>query len=133
MTASEDGPPRPHADSRVDPSAPPIRAFARGVDQSAVYSVELMAGILTWMGLGWLADQWLGTMPWLMVAGALVGNAAGLYLIWVRTRDLAEDGATGGTATGRREAGAPSSTAQEGGEPRASTPTAVTGRPGDHA
>ena len=47
--------------------------------------VELMAAILTWAGLGWLADRWLGTGPWLLVVGALVGNAAGIYLIWLRS------------------------------------------------
>lgn len=46
-------------------------------------SVRLLGGILTWAGIGWLADQWLGTGPWLLAAGALVGNAGGLYLMWV--------------------------------------------------
>ena len=87
MTASEPGPSGPHAESRAASPAPPLRALARGVDQSAVYSMELLAGILTWMGLGWLADRWLGTQPWLMVIGALIGYAAGLYLIWLRSGD----------------------------------------------
>lgn len=46
--------------------------------------VELIAGTLTWAGIGWLLDRWLGTGPWLLAIGALVGNAAGLYLIWLR-------------------------------------------------
>lgn len=61
-----------------------MRALARGADQASVMSVELLGGIGTWMAIGWLADRWLDTGPWLMVAGALLGNAAGLYLIWLR-------------------------------------------------
>ena len=60
------------------------RGLWTGVDQASVMGMELMAGILTLGGLGWLADRWLGTGPWLLMLGALVGNAAGLYLIWVR-------------------------------------------------
>ena len=100
MTAPEQGPSGPHTESRAASPAPPLRALARGVDQSAVYSMELLAGILTWMGLGWLADQWLGTEPWVMVAGALIGYAAGLYLIWLRSRDAMQtDDATRGQAS----------------------------------
>ena len=62
-----------------------MRALARGADQASVMSVELLAGSGPWMGIGWLADRWLETGPWLMVAGALIGNAAGLYLIWLRS------------------------------------------------
>lgn len=60
-------------------------ALWKGVDQASVMSVELIAAILTWTGIGWLVDRWLGTMPWFLVAGALIGNAAGLFLIWLRS------------------------------------------------
>ena len=30
-------------------------------------------------GLGWLLDRWLGTSPWLMVAGVVLGAVAGFY------------------------------------------------------
>jgi F0F1-type ATP synthase assembly protein I len=56
-----------------------------GVDHASVMGVELMAAILTWTGVGWLVDRWLGTAPWFLVAGGLIGNAAGLYLIWLRS------------------------------------------------
>jgi F0F1-type ATP synthase assembly protein I len=60
------------------------RGAWRGVDESNVMGVELLAATLTWAGIGWLLDRWLGTGPWLLGAGAVVGNAAGLYLIWLR-------------------------------------------------
>lgn len=63
-----------------------------GLDQASVMGLELLAGILTWAGLGWLADRWLGTTPWLFGVGAMLGFAAGLYLVWVRSgrHDAAE-------------------------------------------
>ena len=47
-------------------------------------TVELVTATLVWFGIGWLLDRLLGTMPWFMFAGALLGNWAGLYLIWLR-------------------------------------------------
>lgn len=47
--------------------------------------VELMAATLTWAAIGWLVDRWLGTEPWFLAIGALLGNAAGIYLIWLRS------------------------------------------------
>jgi ATP synthase protein I len=55
------------------------------IDQSSIMSVELIAAILTWGGIGWLVDRWLGTAPWLFGIGVLVGFAAGLYLVWHRS------------------------------------------------
>jgi F0F1-type ATP synthase assembly protein I len=55
-----------------------------GLDQSSIMGVELLSATLTWAGIGWLADRWLGTAPWFLAIGALLGNAAGIYLIWLR-------------------------------------------------
>lgn len=30
-------------------------------------------------GLGWLLDKWLGTQPWGLVVGIVLGSAAGLF------------------------------------------------------
>lgn len=48
-------------------------------------SLELLAGILVWGGVGWLVDHWLGTWPWLFAVGVFLGFGAGLYLVWLRT------------------------------------------------
>ncbi len=56
-----------------------------GLDNSSVMGAELMLAIVVWTGIGWLLDEWLGTGPVLMIVGALVGNFAGLYLIWLRS------------------------------------------------
>ena len=64
------------------------RGVLRGLDQSSVMGVELITATLTWAGIGWLVDRWLGTEPWFLAIGALVGNAAGIYLIWLRGRRM---------------------------------------------
>jgi F0F1-type ATP synthase assembly protein I len=55
-----------------------------GLDQSSIMGVELLSATLTWAAIGWLVDRWLGTAPWFLAIGALLGNAAGIYLIWLR-------------------------------------------------
>ena len=41
--------------------------------------LTLFATVITLAGLGWLADRWLGTKPWFLVGGLVLGSAAGLY------------------------------------------------------
>jgi F0F1-type ATP synthase assembly protein I len=69
--------------------AGPVRSTVResmvGLDHSSIMGAELVSAIAVWTGIGWLADRWLGTDPWLLIIGALIGNAAGLYLIWLRS------------------------------------------------
>lgn len=55
------------------------------LDQSSIMSVELIAAILTWGGIGWLIDRWLGTMPVVFALGVMVGFGTGLYLLWYRS------------------------------------------------
>jgi len=41
----------------------------------------LITGILVWGGIGWLIDSWLGTKGIAAAIGAVVGAAAGVYII----------------------------------------------------
>jgi hypothetical protein len=59
------------------------RDRARGWED---YLAEFLAAILTWAGIGWLLDRWLGTAPWLLIAGAILGNSLGIYLLWIRSK-----------------------------------------------
>ncbi len=47
---------------------------------SVAYAAGLMIffSVLSFMGLGWLLDRWLGT-GWLMVAGIILGSFVGFY------------------------------------------------------
>ena len=46
-------------------------AYAAGL--TLFFSVILLCGV------GWLFDRWLGTKPWLMVAGLVLGAIVGFY------------------------------------------------------
>jgi F0F1-type ATP synthase assembly protein I len=43
----------------------------------------LLAGLITFGGLGLLLDRWLGT-SWLVLVGLLAGAGLAFYLIWFR-------------------------------------------------
>ncbi|HEY0077166.1 MAG TPA: AtpZ/AtpI family protein [Pyrinomonadaceae bacterium] len=46
-------------------------AYAAGL--GIFFSVAAM------MGFGWVLDRWLGTSPWLMVTGIILGSIVGFY------------------------------------------------------
>jgi len=81
------------------------RALLSGLDQSSIMGVELLAGILTWSALGWLADRWLGSAPWLLGVGAMVGFAGGLYLVWLRSGRMDDRERAAASAGGRQLGG----------------------------
>ena len=42
-------------------------------------AIALFASVVSGLIAGWLLDRWLGTGPWLLVAGIVLGAAAGFY------------------------------------------------------
>jgi len=42
-------------------------------------AISLFAGVVSGLIAGWLLDRWLGTGPWLLVVGIVLGAAAGFY------------------------------------------------------
>jgi len=42
-------------------------------------ALSLFFSVATLLGLGLLLDRWLGTTPWLLVAGIVLGSVVGLY------------------------------------------------------
>jgi ATP synthase protein I len=48
-----------------------------GLAYAAAFS--LFAAVVGGLIIGWLLDRWLGTRPWLLVAGIVLGSAAGFY------------------------------------------------------
>ncbi len=42
-------------------------------------ALSLFAAVVSGLLLGWLLDRWLGTRPWLLVAGVTLGSVAGFY------------------------------------------------------
>lgn len=41
--------------------------------------ITLVALVVTFCGLGYFLDKWLGTDPWLLIGGIVLGSAAGLF------------------------------------------------------
>eukprot|EP00903_Cladosiphon_okamuranus_P001102 g1100.t1 len=49
-----------------------------GYAQAMKLSSEFIAGVLVGAGIGWVADQWLGTAPFGLIVFLLLGFAAGV-------------------------------------------------------
>lgn len=64
----------------------------RGVGEAWTALGTLVSGIAVWGGVGWVVDRLAGTSPILFVIGVLLGNFAGVYLIYVKaSRDVEND------------------------------------------
>ena len=62
------------------PCAPPPPTWGR----SGAFAGSIISGTL----LGLLADNWLGTEPWLVVIGALVGSYSGFMNMWRWSKEM---------------------------------------------
>lgn len=70
------------------PAEEPEQGNGRRADFAAQYDAMdvlayLLAGPITFGGLGWLGDRWLHT-SFLLPIGTLAGVALALYTVWVR-------------------------------------------------
>lgn len=66
-----------------------MRAFQENVQRAgpaASASYTLTGGILLLGGLGYAADRWLDTTPWLFLAGLVLGMAVGFSALLTATR-----------------------------------------------
>lgn len=50
----------------------------------------LFSSVVSFCGVGWLLDRWLGTKPWLLVLGIVLGAIAGFYQFIRLTSKLQE-------------------------------------------
>ena len=41
--------------------------------------ITLFAAVAAFCAFGWFLDKWLGTQPYLLIAGIVLGSAAGLF------------------------------------------------------
>lgn len=42
-------------------------------------AITLFTSVAAFLAIGWLIDRWLGTQPWFLVGGIVLGAAAGFY------------------------------------------------------
>lgn len=83
-----------------EPQHPVGRGF--GVGYSIVGAgFQLAFSILFFLGMGYLADKWLGTKPLFLLIGLAIGLAAGFYAFWLRVKAAAGTGDRG-QGTGKR-------------------------------
>lgn len=61
--------------------------------------VELVAALIVGVAIGYFLDQWLGTKPWLMLLGFVLGSAAGILSVYRAATGL---GQTVGYRRGRQ-------------------------------
>ena len=54
------------------------RAVSDGWGRSGAFAGSIISGTL----LGLLADNWLGTEPWLVAIGVIVGSYSGFMNMW---------------------------------------------------
>jgi ATP synthase protein I len=66
------------------------RELLRASGEAWTMVTELLTATAVWAGIGYGLDVWLGTKPVLLVIGAVVGHAAGIYLVVLRTRRMSE-------------------------------------------
>lgn len=48
-----------------------------GLVYGAIFS--LVAAVIVMLGVGWALDRWLGTTPWLLVVGIVLGTVVGFF------------------------------------------------------
>ena len=56
--------------------------FRQGLSFATRIGVELVVTTVVGAFLGYLLDSWLGTRPWIMVAGMIFGSVAGFLNIY---------------------------------------------------
>lgn len=74
---------RPEAPARVEDGSGRPR-WGDGLQ----VGIELVAGLAGGLLLGWALDSWLGTAPFLLVVGFVMGAAAGMLNAWRWMRRL---------------------------------------------
>lgn len=66
------------------------RQMWRELDAGWATTIELVTAVGVWTGIGWLLDRWLGTWPWLLGAGAVLGFGLGTYLAYIRHEEASK-------------------------------------------
>jgi ATP synthase protein I len=60
----------------------PTRQVTAAVDDGWIKGGSFLNSILAGTLIGYLLDMWLGTDPWLVVTGVILGSYAGFVRIW---------------------------------------------------
>jgi ATP synthase protein I len=69
-------------------SVSPEQAQALGAGYR--FLASMIGGVLTGVGFGWLLDHYVGTRPWGLIGGLLIGSAVSIFTV-VRTAGRMSD------------------------------------------
>ncbi|HEY6629463.1 MAG TPA: AtpZ/AtpI family protein [Acidimicrobiia bacterium] len=67
--------------------------IGRAIDEGWSQAGSFFGSIISGMLLGLLADNWLGTEPWLVVIGSVVGIYSGFLNMWRYSKKIEEESA----------------------------------------
>ena len=70
----------------MNPKSQPETSAAEGWVSGGAFLGSILSGTL----LGYLADRWLGTDPWLIVVGIVVGSYAGFVKMWQLSKQIGD-------------------------------------------
>ena len=65
--------------------------FGSAMGDAAPYlglGIEIMLSMVVFVFLGYFADGWLGTSPWLLIVGAFLGLVATGVTLWRAVQDI---------------------------------------------
>lgn len=63
------------------------RDIWRDADSGWAMTVELLTATAVWGAIGWFVDRWLGTEPWALAVGIILGFGLGMYLVFLRAAE----------------------------------------------
>lgn len=88
MTANDQPPHKTELPFDADEAARGLQRGLRSAGPVAAASYTLIGAIVFLGGLGYVADRWLDTGPWLLLGGLLLGIVVGFYelarVVWRR-------------------------------------------------
>jgi ATP synthase protein I len=75
---------KPNSSRAPEVSSPTVTSSAEGWVSGGAFLGSILAGTL----LGYLADLWLGTDPWFVVTGIIVGSYSGFVRMWHLSKQM---------------------------------------------
>lgn len=73
---------REHEHSRTEQDETAPRGAMSGFGMAMRIGTELVAGLVVGVGIGYMLDRWLGTMPWFLVGFFFLGAGAGILNVY---------------------------------------------------
>ena len=73
------------------------RQMTEAMSEGWVGGGSFLGSVLSGTLVGWLVDNWLGTAPWFVVGGIILGSYTGFMRVWQYSRRMLPDDERGDT------------------------------------